>query len=140
MLNEEDTKTLNEYFARKNFSKEVVDALWKYCTAMKEARPEAVLYTTNANILFRTSLSRNGSAFSLNPTKDTILFTTDYVPQQVEYQIGEQRRFGWEFFIVCNPCKNHPEKTSEEFFNKAIGAGIDCWDQRLAEFMEKQSK
>lgn len=137
MLNEEDTKTLNEYFARKNFSKEVVDTLWKYCTAMKEARPEAVLYTTQANILFRTSLSRNGSAFSLNPTRDAILVTANYVPQNAEYQIGEQTRFGWNFFIVCNPCRNHPEKTSEDFFCKAVGAGIDCWDQRLAELMAK---
>lgn len=140
MLNKEDTKTLNEYFARKTFSKEVVDALWKYCTSMKEARSDAVLYTTQANILFRTSLSRNGTAFSLNPTKDTILFTTDFVPQKTEYQIGEQRRFGWEFFIVCNPCKNHPEKTSEDFFSKAIGAGIDCWDQGLLHEARKKVK
>ena len=99
-----------------------------------------ILYTTKANILFRTKLTRNGSAFSLNPTHDTYLFTADLIPSTPEYQIGEKRRFGWEFFIVCNPCKNHPEKTDDDFFRKAIGAGIDCWDQCLSEIQAKKSK
>lgn len=98
---------------------------------MKEARPEAVLYTTQANILFRTNLSRNGSAFSLNPTRDTILLTTDYVPKNAEYQIGEQTRFGWNFSLSATLAEITQKKQAKTFSARqsalALTAGISVW-------------
>ena len=82
MLNAEDTKTLNDYFARKNFSKEVVDSLFSFCTSIKEACPNAILYTTQTSILFRTKINENGNAFSLTPTKDAYCFSSDCDPEE----------------------------------------------------------
>ena len=142
VLNEEESKILNEFFSHNSFSKEVVDSLWRFCTKIKKYIPEAVLYTTQASILFRTKISENGSAFSLTPTKEAYCFSSDYEPKEDNEDfnelMGEIRDKDGKFYIVCNPCLKHPEVTDDIFFDRAIIEGVFCW--RLSLLYEARKK
>ena len=140
LLNQEELEALEAFLAtKKTLTPEVLESLYEFCRRVKEVRPNAVLYCTGAKICFRTALTKKGQAFGLQPSKIAYRYDSDYfpkfdgAPQSVEGLLSRC----YEFWVVFEQC-DHGDVTGQDFFEKAVQAGIDAYDQCLERVKSKK--
>ena len=140
-LNQEELDALEEFLAtKKTLTPAVLESLYEFCRRAKEARPEAVLYCTGAKVCFRTLLTKKGQAFGLQPSRIAYRYDSDYfprfdgAPKSVEGLLCHY----YVFWVVFENC-DHGDVTGQDFFEKAVQAGIDAYDQCL-EYIKSKKK
>ena len=120
----------------------VAQAIHRLCEKIKVARADAVIYHTAAQLCFRTPYTRNGNGIEIQAAKTNFRISLR-MPKNPAYQKGAPNGTGkcfYQFFIVLEPDRFHPEITDENYEALVLGAALDSYDQAVEEYKAMYSK
>ena len=132
----EETIVFDEYIAMKKVPEPVAWAMRRLCEKVKAARPDAVMFHTDAQLCFRTPYSRNGNGIEIQAAKKNFRISLRK-PNNPEYQKGDGTGTGkcfYRFFIVLEIDRYHPEVTDEKYEELVFDAALDSYDQAVEEY------
>ena len=135
MTNEEEI-VFNEYVELIGCPENVAASLHAFCARVKEARPEAELYHTNAQLIFRVPNVRNGgNGIEIRARRTQYRIALRKVTDPTLPQgnpVGPERWLvRYEYFIVLEPDRYHPEVTDKAYEDLVFKAALNSYDQAV---------
>ena len=135
----DEENVLAEYVDLKKCPANVKEVIQRLCEKIKAARPNAVMFHTTNQLCFRTPYSKNGNGIEMKAFSAPYFRISLRKPRKQEFQKGKPEGTGkcfYRFFIVLEPCKNHPDTTDADYEELVLGAALDSYDQTVEEFQQ----
>ena len=135
-MNEEEEKVFNEHVELSKCPENVAASLHAFCERVKEARPEAKLRRTHAQLVFSAPNARHGgNGIEIRARKNqyriALRKVTDPSLPQGKPVGPESWLVRYEYFIVLEPDRYHPEVTNKDYEDLVFKAALNSYDQAV---------